>query len=71
MSHARLKETDQGIQGEFAVAIYDRMQRRFRDKGWIDTKAVIKSGITDGAILKIKARSNPICTFSSDRHSGY
>jgi hypothetical protein len=38
MAKQRVTETDQGIQGEFTVEIYDQMQRRFRDKGWIETK---------------------------------
>jgi ubiquinone/menaquinone biosynthesis C-methylase UbiE len=49
----RIQETDQGIQGDFTVAIYDQMQRRFRDKGWIETQAIIKSGITKGAALEV------------------
>jgi ubiquinone/menaquinone biosynthesis C-methylase UbiE len=46
-------ETDSGIQGEFTVAVYDEMQRRLRDKGWIETKDIIKSGITKGFVLEI------------------
>ena len=38
MAKQRVAETDHGIQGEFPVEIYDQMQRRFRDKGWIETK---------------------------------
>jgi ubiquinone/menaquinone biosynthesis C-methylase UbiE len=53
MSRPRVKETDSGIQGEITVAIYDEMQKRFRDKGWIKTKAIIKSGITDGLALEV------------------
>jgi ubiquinone/menaquinone biosynthesis C-methylase UbiE len=53
MHRPRVQETDQGIQGEFTVTIYDQMQRRFRDKGWIETKAVINSGITQGAALEV------------------
>jgi ubiquinone/menaquinone biosynthesis C-methylase UbiE len=53
MQRTRVQETDQGIQDEFTVAVYDRMQRRFRDKGWIETKAIIKSGITGGAALEV------------------
>jgi ubiquinone/menaquinone biosynthesis C-methylase UbiE len=49
----RVRETDRGIQGEFTVAIYDRMQRRFRDKGWMETKSIIKSGISRGAALEV------------------
>ena len=53
MARPRVTETDQGIQGEFTVNIYDQMQRRFRDKGWIETKDIIKSGITKGLALEI------------------
>ena len=34
MAGLRVTETDRGIEGEFTVALYDQMQRRFRDKGW-------------------------------------
>ena len=53
MTRSRITETDQGIQGEFTVNIYDQMQRRLRDKGWIETKDIIKSGITEGLVLEI------------------
>ncbi|MBD3180045.1 MAG: hypothetical protein GF417_10880 [Candidatus Latescibacteria bacterium] len=53
MTGARVRETDQGIQGEFTVRMYDQMQRRFRDKGWIGTRDIIKSGITGGLALEI------------------
>ena len=53
MPRARAVETDQGIQGELTVEIYDQMQRRFRDKGWIETKAIIQSGITGGRALEV------------------
>ena len=53
MTRPRVVETDSGIQGEFNVANYDEMQRRLRDKGWIETKDIIKSGITKGCALEI------------------
>jgi ubiquinone/menaquinone biosynthesis C-methylase UbiE len=53
MTRPRVIETDEGIQGEFTVQIYDRMQRKLRDKGWIETKDVINSGITDGLALEL------------------
>ena len=53
MTKPREAETYEGIQGEFDVKAYDRMQRRLRDKGWIETKDVIKSGITGGLALEI------------------
>jgi ubiquinone/menaquinone biosynthesis C-methylase UbiE len=53
MTQPRVPETNQGIQGEFTVEIYDQMQRRLRDKGWIETRDIIKSGITHGLALEI------------------
>ena len=42
---ARVPETDHGIVGQDLVEMYDRLQRNLRDKGWIDTDAIIKSAI--------------------------
>ena len=53
MTRPRITETDQGIQGEFNVAMYDEMQRRLRDKGWMGTDAIIKSGIAEGHALEL------------------
>ena len=53
MARPRVPETDQGIQGQLAVEVYDKMQRRLRDKGWIETQDVIKAGITCGLALEI------------------
>ena len=53
MPKPRKVETDQGIQGEFNVQIYDQMQRRLRDKGYIETKDIIKSGINSGLALEV------------------
>lgn len=53
MTKSRIPETDHGIQGEFTVAIYDEMQRNLRDKGWIETKALLDHGILDGHALEI------------------
>ena len=53
MTKPRVIETDEGIQGEFNVEIYDKMQRRLRDKGWIETNDIIKNGITQGLALEI------------------
>lgn len=53
MTRPRISETDQGIQGAVTVAQYDQMQRSFRDKGWMETKALIASGITAGHALEI------------------
>lgn len=53
MVKPRITETDEGIQEEFEVQSYDKMQRRFRDKGWMETDAIIKSGIKKGMVLEI------------------
>jgi ubiquinone/menaquinone biosynthesis C-methylase UbiE len=53
MPKARIAETDSGIEGEFNVAIYDIMQRKLRDRGWIETNDIIQSGITEGLALEI------------------
>lgn len=49
----RVPETDQGIVGEFSVSMYDQMQRNLRDRGWIETKALLKSGIGGGHALEL------------------
>jgi ubiquinone/menaquinone biosynthesis C-methylase UbiE len=53
MTHSRIPETDHGIQGEITVTNYDLMQRHLRDKGWIETKALLENGITSGRALEI------------------
>jgi ubiquinone/menaquinone biosynthesis C-methylase UbiE len=53
MTKPRIPETDHGIQGEITVAQYDQMQRGFRDKGWMETKALLASGVTQGHALEI------------------
>jgi ubiquinone/menaquinone biosynthesis C-methylase UbiE len=46
-------ETNQGIQGELTVAAYDQMQRKLRDKGWIETRELLKREIIYGLALEI------------------
>ena len=53
MTKPKIIETDQGIQGEFNVTIYDHMQRRLRDKGRIETGELLKHGLTHGCALEI------------------
>jgi len=53
MTRPRAPETNQGIQGEFTVEIYDQMQSRLRDKGWMETRDIIENGITYGLALEI------------------
>ncbi|RPJ04137.1 MAG: class I SAM-dependent methyltransferase, partial [Spirochaetaceae bacterium] len=44
----RIIETNEGIQDTLEVEHYDVMARHLRDKGYIETDAVIKSGIYTG-----------------------
>ena len=53
MIRQRIPETDTGITGEVLVQDYDDMQRKLRDRGLLETKDVIKSGITCGKVLEI------------------
>jgi ubiquinone/menaquinone biosynthesis C-methylase UbiE len=53
MVRPRVVETTEGIQGEFNVTTYDQMQRRLRDRGWIETNDLIKFGITRGCALEV------------------
>jgi ubiquinone/menaquinone biosynthesis C-methylase UbiE len=53
MTKPRVKETDQGIQGKRMVEIFDQFQRNMRDKGWIETDAIIRSGICAGHALEL------------------
>jgi len=46
-------ETDEGIQGKFTVEVYDRMMRNLRDKGWIETELILKTGINSGLCLEV------------------
>jgi ubiquinone/menaquinone biosynthesis C-methylase UbiE len=46
-------ETENGITEEFDVQSYDRMQRSLRDKGWIETKQIIREEINSGIALEI------------------
>ncbi|HMK45752.1 MAG TPA: class I SAM-dependent methyltransferase [Methanocella sp.] len=49
----RVIETSHGIQEESNVQIYNQMQKNLRDKGWIETNDIIKSGLTSGVALEI------------------
>jgi ubiquinone/menaquinone biosynthesis C-methylase UbiE len=53
MVRPRVVETDEGIQGEFEVEVYDKMMRRLRDKGWMDIKLIFKAGINSGLALEV------------------
>ena len=49
----RTPETDQGIVGDFNVTMYNQLQRNLRDRGWIETKSLLKAGITQGHALEV------------------
>ncbi len=53
MTKSRIPETDHGITGELTVNAYDEMLQNLRDKGWIETNAIIDSGIDHGCALEI------------------
>ena len=53
MVKRRVIETGEGIQDEFDVRLYDQMMRRMRDKGWLETGEILKSGITEGQALEV------------------
>lgn len=53
MTKTRVPETNHGIQGKVTVAQYDQMQRDFRDKGWMETAALLNHNITRGLALEI------------------
>ena len=53
MVKSRVVETEEGIQGEFDVQLYDQMMRRMSDKGWLGTKEILNAGIVQGLALEI------------------
>ena len=53
MVKPRVVETNEGIQGEFTVQVYDKMMRNLRDKGWIETDLILETGINYGLSLEI------------------
>ena len=53
MVRSRVVETSEGIQGEFNTQTYDRMMRRMRDKGWLETNLILRAGITKGFALEV------------------
>ncbi len=44
---------DERADEEQTIESYDHMQRRFRDKGWLETEQVIESGIDHGRALEV------------------
>jgi len=52
MPKARIPETE-GVTGELTVQQYDALMRRLRDKGYLDTNAILEAGISAGDCLEI------------------
>jgi ubiquinone/menaquinone biosynthesis C-methylase UbiE len=52
MPRARIPETE-GVTGELTVQQYDALMRRLRDKGYLDTNAILEAGICVGDCLEI------------------
>jgi ubiquinone/menaquinone biosynthesis C-methylase UbiE len=53
MRKRRVPETDQGITGDLETRAYDQMMRRLRDRGWLETNQIVKSGISSGLALEV------------------
>lgn len=53
MVKQRVIETNEGIQNEITVEVFDRFAKTMRDKGWNNVDSFIKAGITDGNVLEI------------------
>ncbi|MBN2626222.1 MAG: class I SAM-dependent methyltransferase [Spirochaetales bacterium] len=49
----RIEETDMGIQDTPTVEDYDLMQKGFRDRGILETPAILKAGIREGAVVEL------------------
>ena len=46
-------ETNNGIQGELTVELFDRFARRMRDKGWNGVESFFNVGIKGGSVLEV------------------
>lgn len=53
MLKQRIIETNEGIQDELTVEVYDQFSRNMRDKGWNNVDSFIKTGIVSGNVLEI------------------
>jgi ubiquinone/menaquinone biosynthesis C-methylase UbiE len=53
MAKSRIPEISMGIRGDVVVSAYDQMQRKLRDRGWIETGLMLKRGINRGCALEI------------------
>jgi ubiquinone/menaquinone biosynthesis C-methylase UbiE len=53
MVKPRIIETNEGIQGELTVEVYDVFAKIMRDRGWHELENILKVGITGGHALEI------------------
>ena len=53
MKKKRVIETTEGIREEATVEQYDVMQRGLRDRGLMETKSILKAGISSGRVLEL------------------
>lgn len=53
MIRPRVIETNEGIQNELTVEIFQEFAENMRDKGWNNVDTMIASGITGKNILEI------------------
>lgn len=53
MTKKRVSETEQGITGELETISYDKMMRRLRNLGWLETDLIIKEGMISGLALEV------------------
>lgn len=53
MAKQRIIETNEGIQDQLTVEVFDRFAKVMRDKGWNNVDSILKSGITKGNVLEI------------------
>lgn len=53
MVRSRVIETNEGIQNEVSVEMFDAFARNMRDKGWNGVDSMIASGVKGGDVLEI------------------
>ncbi len=53
MVRKRIIETNEGIQNEVTVEIFNQFAKTMRDKGWNNVDSFLKAGITKGNVLEI------------------
>ena len=53
MKKKRIVETNEGIQAEPTVEVFDQFARGMRDKGWDNVASIINAGIVKGTVLEI------------------